>query len=246
VTIAELRAQYTKRELDEADEAWAFVRRGNLSFEAAVSLATRSNDIHGCDIKRESIVRAFAIHGADRAAVRGSTRRTSPAVTEQQGERADVAGQELHSDVMWVRKQPFLVSVSWPLDLTLVTAMPGEKAEHLCAAMAGHVATLGQHHANTTVVFVDRARAMNGVKERLGEVGIRVSICGAGDHVGRAENRIKTIKEKIRTLIDRIPFELPDALLSDAVTYVVKRLNCETHSTVPGHRCLSRQLVVAA
>ena len=237
VTVAELRAQYTKRELDEADEAWAFVCRGNLSFEAAVSLATRSSDVHGCSIKRESIVRAFAIHGADRAAIRGSTRRSSPVVTEHPGERTDVARQELHSDVMWVRKQAYLVSVSWPLDLTLVTAMPGEKTEHLCAAMAGHVATLGQHHADTTVIFVDRAKAMIGVKERLGEIGIKVGICGAGDHVGRVENRIKTIKEKLRTLINRLPFELPEALMSDAVTYVVKRLNCETHGASPGYRC---------
>ena len=236
-TVAELRSQYTKRELDEADEAWSFVCRGNLSFEAAVGLATRSSDIHGCNIRKESIVRAFKIHGADLAAVRGATRRSAPTVRAHLGETDAIEDQELHVDVMFVRKKAFLLSVAWPLDLTLITAVQSETADAIGEAISGHVAALAQHRAAVKAVYADRGGAMLGLSARLSASGIKVGLCGAGDHVGRAENRIKTVKEKLRTLINRLPFELPEALLGDAASYVVKRVNCETTSSRAGHRC---------
>ena len=69
-----------------------------------------------------------------------------------------------------------------------------------------------------------------------GKIGtVRLEACGAGDHVGRIENRVKTVKEQYRTVSQRLKYRLPRRMVSDCVFYVVKRLNAQPSG--PGHIC---------
>ena len=54
-----------------------------------------------------------------------------------------------------------------------------------------------------------------------------VDVSGAGDHVEKVENKIKTVKERYRTVYDRLPYSLPGSLVKELVFYCVKRMNSE-------------------
>jgi hypothetical protein len=48
---------------------------------------------------------------------------------------------------------------------------------------------------------------------------------GAGSHVPRIENKIKTIKERLRAVLNTLPYLLPHLLIAWLVYYVVGRMN---------------------
>ena len=54
---------------------------------------------------------------------------------------------------------------------------------------------------------------------------LRVEVCGPGDHVNDAETRIKTIKERYRSIIAGLLFVLFKQLVIELVCYVVGRMN---------------------
>ena len=78
-------------------------------------------------------------------------------------------------------------------------------------------------------VRVDRHQSLLSLNGKLGDVDVEA--CGAGDHVGRAENKIKTVKEIYRTVITRLPWKLARRLIRDLVSFIIKRLNSQPSSS---------------
>ena len=183
-------------------------------------MVLRSPDVVECDITREGIMDAFAINVADVAAVKGKTRRSVPSTREYSSVREpSMSPQTMNADVMFVRLVPLLISVN----LTIVTALASQSQRLLMTAVSEQIAQLASLDIPIVKLLVDRHASLLALQGKL--AGVPVEGCGAGDHVGRVENRIKTVKEHFRTVIARLPYHLPRRIICDLVFYVVKRLN---------------------
>ena len=223
-TITQRRAGYSQRQLVEADKAWRFVQNANISQADAIEMVLRSPDVVECDITREGIMDAFAINVADVAAIKGKTRRSVPTTREYPSDReTPMPPQTMNTDVMFIRLVPLLISVLHPLDLTIVTALASQSQRVLMSSVSEQISQLASLNIPLVKLLVDRHPSLLVLQGKL--TGIPVEGCGAGDHVGRVENRIKTIKEHFRTVIARLPYHLPRRIICDLVFYVVKRLN---------------------
>ena len=227
-TLAERRARFNRRQLAEADRAWEFVKNANITENRAIDMVQSSPDLIGCDVTVDSLRNAFDLNVADAAAVKGKTRRTTQTVEDHRVASQMAERQTLHSDVMFVRGSPNLLTVAHPLDLTVSTALPSQSEKALGAAVAEQIAALRAHGFEVVELRVDRQAALLALQGKLGTV--RVEACGSGDHVGMAENRVKTVKEGFRTVISRLAFRLPNRLVVDLIFYVVKRLNSQPSS----------------
>ena len=227
-TLAERRGRFNRRQLAEADRAWDFVKNANITEARALEMVQSSPDLIGCDVTTEGIRNAFDLNVADVAAVKGKTRRTVPPVEEHRVASQTGEKQTLHSDVMFVRGLPNLLSVAQPLNLTVSTALPSQSEKALGAAVAEQIAALGAYGYEVVELRVDRQAALVALQGKLGKV--KVEACGSGDHVGTAENRVKTVKEGFRTIVSRLPFRLPNRLVVELTFYVVKRLNSQPSS----------------
>jgi len=241
ITLAEQRARFPARQLKEADEAWQFITRGNLSQGAAIEIVENCPDLVGCSVTAASIRTAFEINGESVAAVKGRTTRDQPDSSEHKmSEQPDVPPQTLHSDVFFVRNQAFLLSVATPLGLTLVSAIANQTISTLCTALTDQISQLGSYRVRCDEVRVDRHGSLSKLVGRL--PGIKVDVTGAGDHVERAENRIRTVKEKIRTAAMPLPYRLPVKQLKELVFFCVKRLNSQPGVNSSEHHCPRVQL----
>ena len=227
-TVAELKSQYTAAEIKRADEAMHFIRAlGHMTETEAIALVA-SNNLSNCTVTAADIRRAFKIYGGDVAAIKGKTTRET---ISSKYESADVdpdKRQVMHSDVMHVRNQRFLISVVSPLELTLVTPIDNEKINTLVTAIKSQLHTLGARGFFIPELKVDPHSSLSGLVSRLD--GVHVQTVGAGDHVSKAERKIRTIKERLRSIIASLPYRLPDKCVKDLVMFVVNRINIQPYA----------------
>ena len=235
-TVAERRSQLPARRLAEADRAWDFVTNANVTQATAIEMATKSADIHGCKISRQAILDAFSIHGSDVAQLRGKTRRQNPSTSTMLTQVPATSVQTMYCDVMHIREQKTLISVLDPLLLVIGSAITSETGRMLCQALEDQIDVLRAKGVRVRAVRVDRHQSLLTLRGKLGEVDVEA--CGAGDHVGRAENKIKTIKEMFRSVVARLPWRLARRLISDLISFVIKRLNSQPSSS--GHNTSPR------
>jgi hypothetical protein len=224
-TVAERRAELPPRRLAEADKAWEFVTNANVSRDTAIRMATKSADLHGCNVSRQAILDAFSIHGGDVPQIKGKTRRATPSTATMAADISVPDIQTMYSDVMHIRDQKTLISVLDPMMLVIGSAITRESGQQLCQAMEDQLNVLAAKGVRVKSVRVDRHQSLLSMRGKLGSVDVEA--CGAGDHIGRAENKIRTIKEIYRTIIARLPWRLARRLICELISYIIKRLNSQ-------------------
>jgi len=90
----------------------------------------KSGGIINSDVTAQDVYRASQIFGADLASVKGKTVTIMPEAAKL--EYIPKPTQEeltLHTDIMFVERDPYLVSVSTPLGLTMCTHLGGKRTE---------------------------------------------------------------------------------------------------------------------
>jgi hypothetical protein len=106
--------------------------------------------------------------------------------------------QDMYSDVMYTREQAVLVSVLFPLDLTIASAISSESYKTILDAITEQIETLHSYRIDINLLRVDRHPSLLALRGKIS--GLRLELCGAGDKISRVENRIKTIKEHYHLL----------------------------------------------
>ena len=77
------------------------------------------------------------------------------------------------------------------------------------------------------MIRVDGEAAINTLvfESKLAALGIILDNTGAGEAVAVVERKIRVIKERVRAIINTVPFSLSELLESWLLRYVVNRLN---------------------
>jgi hypothetical protein len=137
----------------------------------------------------------------------------------------------VYADIMFLNKDPYFISVSKPLDLTLVTHMKGSRSSSsLKRCFESQYALYKQHRFVVVKLYMDGEGDKNILNEFIQSMvadGRNVSIeTVVGHHVAVIESRIRRVKERIRAHISVLPFRLTKRSMIWLVTFVVHRYNC--------------------
>ena len=130
----------------------------------------------------------------------------------------------MHGDVMYYRKKRFFVCVSMPLGL--VSVVPISKsmtAVVLLDAMETHITTVMSRGVLPSIVHLDPQKGFEPLGKKV--LGIEVDIGGAGDHMRIADNRIRHMKEIMRSVFASLPWSQPEVLDEPLALYAASRLN---------------------
>ena len=147
--------------------------------------------------------------------------------------------QSLHIDIMYLEKDCFFISVSDPMDLTMVDYIGDSKitsvksTKNIRNFVLGHISTYYSKGFNIIMVYCDAESSFKSLTQDLNNMGIQL-IVGVSDehHVPKVDRRIRTIKESVRCILHSLPYTLPHSLLKWAVMFAVSRFNLLRHSTV--------------
>ena len=110
----------------------------------------------------------------------------------------------MHGDVMYYRKKRLFVCVSMPIGLvTMVPLSKSMTTAVLTDALETHITTVMSRGFLPSVVHLDPQKGFEALGKKV--LGIEVDIGGAGDHVKIADNRIRHLKEIMRSVFTSLP-----------------------------------------
>ena len=147
----------------------------------------------------------------------------------------------LHLDIMFVETQPYLISVSEIIDLTLInfledqTSKSGSTGARSYPNLKNHfflqIDKYKKWGFSVNKVICDREGAFIKLIPDLDRLGIIIEPASGSSHPsGKIDRRIRSIKESVRCIIIALPFQLPMVLLKYAVMFAVTRFNLIRHN----------------
>ena len=249
VSVSSKAAEYTKKQLTGARDAYDFMQRmGYISYKAAAEIIQRGS-MKGISFTRSDLVNAQQIYGIPAAYQLGQgTQRNSKCREDDPIPLHQSVNQELQVDLFYFLGQAFFLSISVLLGLIMVTPLgPGQdstsskdKHSEKSRAKAGKALLLhlAQYHAKgfrVQSVTSDGEGAVKSSRQEVEELGIELNILGRGSHTPHAESAIRHIKNKARSTLHSLPFTLPSKLAAALITFVVHTSNMVPKLNSPGH-----------
>jgi hypothetical protein len=223
---AENAKKYTKRQVERAMAARElYENAGFPSKEEAMRLASGMN-CSDMTIDQDDMKRQFDIWGVSPTYWKGTMTKRKVGKAVQFIPRGIFEKQEIHMDIFYVAKKPFLCTVVQPLGLSVVSQLAKLDEANCGAALQAHLSLLQTGQVHVGRIFTDPQSAFKSMKDKF--PGIMINIGGAGDHVDRADIRIRRLKDTTRCVACSVRWQVPLCLIGDLVTYSNIRTNMKT------------------
>lgn len=237
-TVAENELLYTRREVEDAKKARQLMKELGYPSEASMIELINTGSILNCPVTAHDVHRASKIWGNDVPSMKGKQKlvKSNPVKVEFVP-RPVVSLLVLHIDLMMVETELFLISVSTPLGLTLVTHLPnGKGAKALWKALQDQIYTYKAENFTIGSILTDGEPAVIANRQEIQKIGIRLDPTGPGQHVPVAESKIRVVKERVRAIASSLPFLMTRLILRYLVFYATQKINMMPSSAKLGAR----------
>ena len=230
-TVRENEARYPKKTVDRARRAQDLIINSGFSSLHDAKALVNNGAITGLDVTARDLELAHEIYGDVRPYVAGRKMKREPVHQPVHSElKSRYRIVSMHGDVMYYRKKRLFVCVTMPLGLvTMVPISKSMTTAVLTDAMETHISSLMSRGFLPSIVHLDPQRGFEPMGKKV--LGVEVDIAGAGDHVKIADNRIRHLKEIMRSVFNSLPWRQPEILDEALGMYAVSRINLRNNST---------------
>ena len=181
-TIDENEKLFAPRQVRDAKVARELMRR--LGYVSAKDEAAMLNSgaILNCPVTAADVYRATRIYGKDIATLKGKTVASpSKTVKVEYIPRPVSSTLTLHVDIMFIENDPYLISVSTPLLLTMVNHLGGQKTTKVIReALNKQIAAYRAEAFEIRNILTDGEGGVHALTEELNAKGITVNLAGPG------------------------------------------------------------------
>ena len=226
-TVAESEARCTKREVTSARRAGNFLALlGYPSIARAVE-AIKAGAFTDLDFTISDLHRFVRIYGPVIAALKGKTRTYKPEIIPfEPVPRTVQEGQQLHLDLMFVEGDPYLISVSKPLSLGMITHLGGSKSAPVVqTALLNIINVYKRHGFRILSVSSDEEGGIRAFEATLSSMGVHLQILAAGTPDTPVERLIQTVKNGARCTIFTLPYTLAFSDMKFLIEYIMLCVN---------------------
>jgi Reverse transcriptase (RNA-dependent DNA polymerase). len=236
--VEEREHMHTRKEINRALEAKEFIKNAGYPSRAEAIHLIRDGNLNKVPLGVEDVNRYYNIYGPMPEMVRGkSTNKKVKFIRDEVdvGLKEQKKIQKMTSDVMFIRKVPFLISVASPLELTISSVLTSQKLGGLGQALQVQINLLRSRGFDCDLVIVDPLKSLKNLDGSF--PGVTIDATGAGDHLPKVDARIRRIKENARSILAGLPYSLPKNRIKDLVTYVVNRMNTRRTTALSDNVC---------
>jgi hypothetical protein len=167
-------------------------------------------------VSARDVHRAVDIWGPDVGSLKGKTTSHQAKLEE----KLPLVGIEykteqiMYIDIMFVNQVPYLVSVVQPIEFLFVSKLAKRDEKTLWNSLKTAIASMTKHKFKIKMIRVDGEGAINTewFHNKVGLRGIVLDTTGAGEAVAVVERKIRHIKERVRSVINTLPFQLTEKL----------------------------------
>lgn len=247
-TVAENEALYTKREVDAARRAKQFIKELGYPSMAETMKMIHFGGLVNAPVTVQDIYRAFKIYGLDVPALKGKAKLSTPAIVKPEYvPKPVISSLTMHLDIMFVEGLKFLISVTTPLGLVMTSYLPeGKGVSSVRTALDRHLKEYKARGFQIPIALGDMEKSFSALSTELLAAGTVLNPTGAQQHVPAIEVRIRLVKERVRAILNSLPFKLPRKLVPQLVMFAVSRINLmpsnvRVDSTSPREMFLGRK-----
>ena len=117
-------------------------------------------------------------------------------------------------DLMFVNSIPYLISVFKPLEYVTISKLQKKDMVTLCNTVISHLNIVRKHGIKVPLCRVDGESAISTewFQSKISAEGTILDTTGAGEAVAVVERKIRQIKERLRGIINTIPYKLTEQL----------------------------------
>jgi hypothetical protein len=190
MTMADKEHMYTRKEVQKALEAGEFLRALGYPTEKEALNFIHDGNVTSISYSVDDVKRFYDIYGAQVAGIRGRTthKHAVCTVTGDLGSKMERTLQEVVANVMYVASEKFVVSISSPLELTMVYHVKDLSKEALGKGIQSHISTLRNRGFEPTKFCIDPHKTLTSLKGAF--PGIEVDDCGVDDHLDNVNSKI--------------------------------------------------------
>jgi hypothetical protein len=232
-TVQDNAARYTKREMAAANEARDLMTRFK-GVPSADIIKMMRDGLQGTSVLPQDITRAVDVWGQPIADFKGrSTAAKAPAIPQEQPHVVRVH-QEFHTDLLFVSGQPYVLTLMQPMHYLFVAPTKSKSAPDLLGVIVKQMRSARARGIQITMLRCDRESAVVAIEADLNAEGVTLNTTAEGGAVPAVERCVRQIKERLRGVINTLPFDIGrGALLSGAVINVVQIINMVPTATSP-------------
>lgn len=222
-TVAQEEARFTKLEVEKAKLANKFLMSaGYPSLPEAIRMLN-GESTSGFPFVADDLRRAVSLYG-NAVQLKGTdTKHKVGRSIERIGTDFKQEVNRFYSDIMYMDGCEFLVSVAYPLGLTLANLITKKDSMSVGYTLREQLNVMYSKNFKIDRIFLDPMGAFTVMVDQF--PGIVVDAGSAGAHNPEVDERIRRIKDMARSIIASLPYKLPKQWMAHLVTYVVGRLN---------------------
>jgi hypothetical protein len=237
MTASDRESLYNAKQVRKALEAGEFLKALGYPTEREAVAIIRDGNVLNVPHMVEDVRRFYDIYGAQVPGIRGRTTKqhATPAVRADIESKEQITHQEMVMDVMHIVGQPFLISVSSPLELTIVCYVSSLNKTDLGTGVQQHINTLRSRGFEPRAILVNPHKSLASLVGAL--PGTEIDPSGAGDHLDKVNTKIRRVKEIMWSIVTGLPFTLAKERFKNLVTYAVSRINLKSTLALTSNQC---------
>ena len=226
ITVEDKLKQYSRKEIKKAEIARELQRKFYFLGDGSLEDLLRRGKIVNTEVTAMDVARARDIWGPSLGGLKGrsTASKGKPVTLGEKLRTKQKYEQVLHADLMFVNGIPYLISVLDPLEYVQITRLKAKDDWTLWRALEVHIKFPERYGLKTVLVRVDGESAMSSDFFSAKLHGL-LDMSAAGVAVPVVERKIRTVKERIRSVINTLPYELTEKLEEWLVRGAVYSIN---------------------
>ena len=225
-TVADNRKKYSKREYEQAHKAREYIKRLGVVTAGNLIKLLAAGKIKNADITIQDVARSVNIWGKDLANLKGKTvarKLNIEREIETPIQPLIRQNQQLCIDIMYINNNKYLIGKFNPSEYIMIRKLGSEDTKQIADALDRMLKFMLRSGFKVKEIFCDGQSAVQSdvIKDIL---GTDIDTTG-GESVKVIERLIRVVKERIRGIINTLPYELPDIMIDWLTQNIVYFLN---------------------
>jgi len=170
------------------------------------------NMIPNCPVSKADIMHAEDIFGANIGSLQGKTvwKKSPRIVTTIHELPADIAQRHgkvtIEADIMYINGIPFVMTTSRHIHFCTAELIKNKKSTTIATSIKQVIQIY--HRRSFKVQFLLGDGQFEHVRKHFADTDITINITGRNEHVPAIERAIRTIKERIRAIVNQLAFQV--------------------------------------
>ena len=134
------------------------------------------------------------------------------------------SAQHMHCDLMFINKQPYLVSLTQPAGIYQTSCVDSTAVPTLRVAIRRMFKNSNARRIDVVRFTSDNEKGIASLFGDMSGMGVQAITVGSGQHDHVIERAIRYLKETVRATIASLPFHVPDCIMAHLVVSCTRKI----------------------